>query len=157
MTLPYQEIARRCKLAPPMVFPFHERTVFNGMTYGVGPAGYDIRISETLWLFPMVGRLASSIEKFHIPSDIIAEVKDKSTWARRFVFVQNTVIEPGWCGYLTLELTNDSLLPVKIYAGTPIAQVLFRPLVTPTDKPYKGKYQNQKEGAQKLIWEAGNK
>lgn len=146
MTLPAQTIRR---LRP--IEPFHERTVAGGKTFGLGPAGYDVRIAETLWLWPLWGRLASTIERFDMPDDVIAEVKDKSSWARKFVTVQNTVIEPGWRGYLTLELTRHLPWPIRIKAGTPIAQIVFKRLEEPTDQPYRGKYQDQKAGPQPAI------
>lgn len=128
--------------------PFYEKTISNGMSFGLSCAGYDVRIAETIWLFPGWGRLASTIECFDMPIDLIARVCDKSTWARRFVLVQNTVIEPGWQGYLTLELTRALPWPIKIEAGTPIAQIIFERLEEPTDTPYVGKYQNQEAGPQ---------
>lgn len=137
----------------PMVQPYHDRTRHLGRTFGQSSCGYDIRIAETVWLWPMFGRLASSIEYFHMPKDVYAEVKDKSTNARLFRFVQNTVIEPGWRGWLTLELTRDRPWPVRIEAGTPIAQIIFHRLDYPTDQPYEGKYQDQRPGAQKPILE----
>jgi len=146
VTLPAQTIRR---LRP--IEPFHERTVAGGKTFGLGPAGYDVRIAETLWLWPLWGRLASTIERFDMPDDVIAEVKDKSSWARKFVTVQNTVIEPGWRGYLTLELTRHLPWPIRIKAGTPIAQIVFKRLEEPTDQPYRGKYQDQKAGPQPAI------
>ena len=138
---------------PKMVQPFHERTKHKGRTFGLSSCGYDIRIAETLWLWPVYGRLASSMEYFHMPDDVYAEVKDKSTNARLFRFVQNTVIEPGWRGYLTLELTRDRPWPVRIEAGTPIAQIIFHKLDYPTEQVYRGKYQDQRAGAQRPILE----
>jgi dCTP deaminase len=136
-----------------MIFPFFERMKAEGRSFGLSSCGYDIRIAETIWLWPFWGRLASSIEHFSMPDDVCAEVKDKSTNARLFVFVQNTVIEPGWTGYLTLELTRLLPWPVKLKAGTPIAQVMFKQLDQPTEQPYRGKYQDQERGAQKARME----
>lgn len=127
---------------------FYKSPVFS---YGLSSCGYDVRIAEDVWLWPLWGRLASTIEYFNMPNDVMAEVKDKSSWARRFVTVQNTVIEPGWKGYLTLELTNHRLWPVLIRKGTPIAQIVFKQLDVATNQPYSGKYQNQKAGPQKAI------
>lgn len=118
-------------------------------SFGLSSAGYDIRIAETIWLWPFFGRLASAIERFRMPKDVLGIVHDKSSWARRFVTVQNTVIEPGWHGHLTLELTNHRPWPVRIQAGTPIAQVVFHSLDSPTAQPYKGKYQDQAPGPQR--------
>ena len=139
------------KLLP--VSPFCERTKFNGMTYGVGPAGYDLRIKEDVSLDPGGFVLASCLEEFSMPGNLLGVVHDKSTWARLGLCVQNTVIEPGWCGYLTIELTNHSKQQLHIKAGTPICQVVFHILDKPTEAPYNGKYQNQKEGVQEAILE----
>jgi dCTP deaminase len=89
--LPAQEIRR---LRP--LDPFVEREIAFGTTYGLGPAGYDVRIAEMIWLWRGRFLLASTIEHFDMPNDVMAIVHDKSTWARRGVAVQNTVIEPGW-------------------------------------------------------------
>lgn len=147
-TLPAQTIR---ELKP--IEPFHERTVVGGMTFGLGPAGYDVRIAETRWVWPLWGRLASTIERFDMPADVIAAVKDKSSLLRRFVTVHNSVIEPGWRGYLTLELTRHLPWPIRIKAGTPIAQIIFERLEAPTERPYSGKYQNQPAGPQPAIME----
>jgi dCTP deaminase len=135
-----------------IIRPAVPRQAANGLSFGVGPAGYDVRIAETIWLWPFWGRLASTVEEFVMPENVLGEVKDKSTWARSFVFVQNTVIEPGWRGYLTLELTRLRPWPVRIKAGTPIAQVVFSYLDQPTTHPYRGKYQYQEPGAQPAIF-----
>lgn len=137
------------------VKPFVERAKFNGMSYGLSSAGYDIRVDRDY----TVGRnefiLAASLEEFHMPKDVIAIVHDKSSWARKGLFVQNTVIEPGWTGYLTIELTfhgrTPSPLPLLIPAGAPIAQIIFHQLDFATEQPYQGKYQNQKAGPQEAI------
>lgn len=133
--------------------PFHERTTFNGMTFGLGPSGYDVRVAEDLILYRGRSVLASTMEHFNMPTDCLAYVKDKSTLARRFVFVQNTVIEPGWRGYLTLEITCESDETVHLPPGTPIAQIIFHLLDEPTESPYQGKYQDQARGARAAILE----
>lgn len=138
---------------PPLLFPFEEETKSHGRSFGLSHCGYDIRLAETIWLWPFWGRLASAIEYFYLPENVAGEVKDKSTNARVFVFVQNTIIEPGWNGYLTLELTRFKPWPIRLKAGTPIAQVVFKWLDEPTDNPYKGKYQAQERGAQKARFE----
>jgi dCTP deaminase len=136
-----------------IILPFVERTTVHGMTYGLGPAGYDVRIDESFTLLSGEARLASTIEHFHMPDDVLARVHDKSTWARRFLALQNTVIEPGWRGHLTLELSNHGLGPIKIVSGMPIAQIIFELLDEPTEKPYNGKYQDQRSGAVAAIYE----
>ncbi len=139
--------------------PFHERTVSNGMTFGLGPSGYDVRIAEDITLSnsvygPFRFTLASTIEHFTMPDDCVAYVKDKSTWARQGVLVQNTVVEPGWKGWLTLEMSYEGDGEIHISAGSPIAQIVFHKLDEPTEAPYSGKYQNQPEGVQPAIMEA---
>jgi dCTP deaminase len=123
------------------------------MSFGLSSAGYDIRIAEE-FILPSSGyKLASTVEQFDMPNDIIGMVHDKSTWARRGLSLFNTVIEPGWKGYLTLELVNHSYKPMTIESGTPIAQVVFMQLDEPTEQPYSGKYQNQKAGFQVALRE----
>lgn len=136
-----------------LVAPYFERTISEGRSFGISACGYDIRLAETIWLWPFWGRLASAIERFNMPDDVCAEVKDKSTNARLFVFVQNTIIEPGWEGYLTLELTRFLPWPIRLKKGTPIAQVVFKRLDQPTVQPYCGKYQKQKSGPQPAMME----
>ena len=132
--------------------PFFERTVHNGMTYGLGPAGYDVRIDRQVMLSRgSCAVLASTMEHFNMPSDCIAYVKDKSTWARRFILVQNTVIEPGWSGFLTLEITYEGGGIEIIDKGSPIAQIVFHRLDEPSESPYSGKYQDQENGPQIAI------
>lgn len=133
----------------------------HGVSYGLGEAGYDIRIKQDITfyrlfgLIPMVktvdeGRvtrrfgkfvLASAIEKFNMSPSCVAIVHDKSTWARRALSVFNTVVEPGWKGFLTLELVYHGRRKLHIPAGSGIAQVLFHLVKEPAK--YNGKYQNQ--------------
>jgi dCTP deaminase len=126
-----------------IIRPFHERTKAFGMTYGLGPAGYDVRCVQEMKLKSGQFLLASTIEYFVMPTNLVGLVKDKSTWARLGVAVQNTVIEPGWRGYLTLELTNHSPHDRHIFAGSPIAQILFELMDEPAENPYNGKFQDQ--------------
>lgn len=143
MILPAQEIR---KIQP--ITPFFERSVSEGMTFGLGPAGYDVRIAENINLSPLSFSLASTIEQFTMPDDLIAFVHDKSTWARQGLSLFNTVIEPKWFGTLTLELMNNGHEEIKINAGTPIAQIIFMRLENPTEIPYSGRYQGQEAGPQ---------
>jgi dCTP deaminase len=133
--------------------PFYEQTVINGMSYGLSHAGYDVRIAQDLWLKSGEFSLASTIEKFDIPNDLIAMVHDKSTWARCGLSLFNTVIEPGWKGFLTLELVNHSEYLLRIKSGSPIAQIVFMRLEEPTENPYSGKCQNQPFGPVPAIME----
>lgn len=139
------------KLKP--VSPFFERGVYHGLSYGLGPAGYDIRIAQDVNVTPNLCVLASTIEYFCMPDNLLGVVHDKSTWARRGLCVQNTVIEPGWRGFLTLELTNHSASEISLIEGIPIAQVVFHLLDEPTDIPYEGKYQDQPSKPVKAIEE----
>lgn len=123
--------------------PWSERTVQNGMSYGLSCAGYDIRTKQGVVLPPGGFSLLSSIEHFHMPDDVIGIVHDKSTWARRGLAAQNTVIESGWIGWLTLEVSNHSPDVIEIRAGDPIAQILFHQMAAPPEQVYRGKYHNQ--------------
>ena len=132
--------------------PFNNRTIHEcGMSYGLSSAGYDVRIKERVWLgkngglFTGTFSLASTLEHFTMPDNLLGKVADKSTWARRGLAVQNTIIEPGWRGFLTLELTYHGTEPfIEIPAGAPIAQIILCRLDEPTEQPYgSGKYQNQ--------------
>ncbi len=150
MILPAQHIR---SISPPIVSPFCERRLHqsSGMTYGLGPAGYDVRIEQHILLPPGAFALASTFERFHMPDDLIAFVHDKSTWARKGLAVQNTVIEPGWRGFLTLELTNHGDKPLEIASFAPIAQIIFHRLEAATDRPYAGRYQDQLAGPQPAL------
>ena len=126
----------------------------NGMSYGLSHCGYDIRVQKfwfgddvvegRVYLGPGKFLLASSLEKFIMPKNYVAIVHDKSTWARKGLAAQNTVIEPGWEGYLTLELTNHSEEELTITSGDPIAQIIFHKIDEEVDG-YNGKYQNQED------------
>lgn len=138
--------------------PFNERTVFNGMSYGLSYAGYDVRIAEDVTLSaspygPFKFSLASTLERFEMPDDCLAFVKDKSSWARQGLSVFNTVIEPSWNGHLTLELVYHGNEVLRILAGSPIAQIVFHKLDTAPEFKYEGKYQNQESGAQSARFE----
>lgn len=139
-----------------IIHPYMERTVHNGMSFGVSHCGYDVRIDlpgqfqENGW-FLGAGKflLAATLEQFEMPNDVVGVVHDKSTWARRGLSVFNTVIEPGWCGYLTLELVCHRVHSeaILVQQGDPIAQVVFHRIDRPV-AGYSGKYQNQERGAQ---------
>lgn len=126
-----------------LIKPFVEQSTQSGLTYGLGPCGYDIRIAQDLIIKAGGFRLVSSIEYFNIPTHLLMKIVDKSTNARRGLFVQNTVAEPGWRGHLTLELTNQYYDYIHLMRGDPIAQVIFFKLDEPTDTAYSGKYQDQ--------------
>lgn len=145
MILASQHIRARCTgYFPYLIEPFEERGVFMGMSYGLGPATYDCRVRQSIALPAFHGFvLASTIEKVNMPNDLRATVCDKSSWARRGITVQNTKIDPGFRGHITIEITNHSAVDVMIKAGMPILQLEFAQLLEPTDMPYQGKYQNQ--------------
>ncbi len=131
-----------------LITPFSYGGKFKGLSYGVSVAGYDIRLDQDIWIGPKGFKLGSSMELFTMPIDLIARVCDKSTWARQGITVQNTVIEPGWRGFLTLEICNHSWRPRKLFRGAPIAQVIFEQVFDPNPAGYQGKYQNQSSGPQ---------
>lgn len=128
------------------------KTVLNGKSYGLSVAGYDIRIDKGLSIVPRCFELASSLEHFDMPKNVLGLVKDKSSWARQGLSVFNTVIEPGWRGYLTLELFNAGRMSLDIPDGCPIAQVLFYYTDEET-QGYDGKYQDQRKGPVEAIYE----
>lgn len=155
MILPAQAIADAGILDP-----LEPRTRKDGTTYGLGPAGYDLRLvlprDKREWcLMPGEFLLAATVEHFNMPLDVLGKVCDKSTFARRGVSVFNTVIEPGWRGWLTLEIKNLGQQEVLLRSGQGIAQVVFQRLETSTSVPYEGKYQDQMWGPQEAIIERG--
>lgn len=117
----------------------------NGYSHGLSEAGYDIRIKQEVRFTEHSPKfvLASAIEEFQMPAHIMGIVHDKSSWARQGLSVFNTVIEPGWKGFLTLELVYHGTKELIIPAGTGIAQVIFHELEVPN--LYVGKYQNQED------------
>lgn len=152
--------------AAPIKGMLTEKVSQHGVSHGLAEVGYDIRIKQAVKFtsrqsknsdrvitvqlideglvgFEIASRftLASAIEEFDMPNNLMGVVHDKSTWARQGLSVFNTVIEPGWKGFLTLELAyhgnKDLIIPA--YAG--IAQVVFHKISEP--RAYKGKYQNQ--------------
>ena len=104
-----------------------------------GPSLYNTTKTEVKGRFT----LASAVEEFQMPDDLVGVVHDKSTWARQSLSVFNTVIEPGWKGFLTLELVFHGEEEVTLLHGSGIAQVLFHRLERPAE--YAGKYQNQED------------
>lgn len=136
---------------------FKERR--HGVSHGLGEAGYDICLKQKIHLvrgdqhnrpcvwvddkFATYGRfvLASAIEEFDMPNSVVGIVHDKSTWARRGLSVFNTVIEPGWKGFLTLELVYHGDEELILPAGAGIAQVVFHR--TSDAMEYTGKYNHQ--------------
>ena len=120
----------------------------HGVSVGLSHAGYDLSLDGQYLIAPGEFILVSAKERFTMPKDVVGIVHDKSTWARRGITVQNTVIEPGWCGYLTLEICNHSRsLSWVLEEGVGIAQVVFHRMDRPVEG-YNGKYQNQERGPQ---------
>jgi dCTP deaminase len=116
-----------------------------------------VRLDQRLKLPPHGFALASTLERFCMPFDLAGTVRNKSTWARVGLAVQNTYLDPGWCGYLTVELSKHSNAEIKVERGEPIAQIVFELLDQPTEQPYSGKYQNQERGPQPVLYEEQNK
>ena len=128
-----------------IVTPFVERTVHEtGLSFGLSYGGYDVRIKQDRSLEQGEFCLASTIEHFDIPADVMAFVLDKSTLARQGVSLFNTCLEPSWKGHLTLEIVCHAPGPVVLKAGQPIAQIVFHQMMAPPERGYgNGKYQNQ--------------
>ncbi len=159
-----------------MIEPFADRQVRKGViSYGVSSYGYDMRIADEFKIFTNVNNtvvdpknfseknyvdfrgdvciippnsfvLAKSVEYFRIPRNILTVCVGKSTYARCGLIVNVTPFEPEWEGFVTIEISNSTPIPAKIYANEGIAQVLFfesdeECLVSYADK--KGKYQKQ--------------
>lgn len=160
-----------------MIIPFEKAQVREGViSYGLSSYGYDVRIADEFKIFTNVYSsivdpknfdpksmvdfkgdvciippnsfvLGRTVERICVPEDVLCICLGKSTYARCGLVVNTTPFEPGWEGYVTLEISNTTPLPAKIYANEGIAQVLFfqsdeRCEVSYADK--KGKYQNQK-------------
>lgn len=138
----------------------------HGVSHGLAEVGYDIRIKQEVIFTPDEGHgsvsvndeyeegnfcIASAMEEFAMPENLVGIVHDKSTWARKGLSVFNTVIEPGWKGFLTLELVYHGRRTLHIPAGAGIAQVVFHRLSHHAS--YDGKYQNQEDRAVPAILE----
>ena len=159
-----------------MIEPFEEKQVREGViSYGVSSYGYDIRVSDEFKIFtnvmstvvdpkhldpasmvdfkgpvcvvpPNSFALARTVEYFRVPRNVLTICVGKSTYARCGIITNVTPFEPEWEGYVTLEISNTTPLPAKIYANEGIAQVLFFESDEPCEISYKdkaGKDQNQ--------------
>jgi len=168
---------RRMATEHGMIEPFVEQQVRNGaISYGLSSFGYDIRVGDEYKVFtdvysvvvdpknfdprsfvdikadhciipPHSFALAATMEYFRIPADTLVVCVGKSTYARCGIIVNVTPLEPEWCGYLTLEISNTTPLPAKIYSREGLAQLLFFqgdevPEVTYASR--QGKYQDQR-------------
>lgn len=160
-----------------MIKPFVDKQIRKGViSYGVSSYGYDIRVADEFKIFTNINStivdpknfddrsfvtvrdsfcvippnsfaLAKTMEYFKIPRDILTVCVGKSTYARCGIIINVTPFEPEWEGVVTLEISNTTPLPAKIYAREGIAQVLFFKGDQPCRTSYadkKGKYQNQK-------------
>ncbi|NMC83670.1 MAG: dCTP deaminase [Anaerolineaceae bacterium] len=159
-----------------MIEPFVENQVRQGViSYGLSSYGYDIRVANEFKIFtnvfsvtvdpkqfdtksmidfvgdiciipPNSFALARTVEYFRIPRNTLTICVGKSTYARCGIIVNVTPFEPEWEGYVTLEISNTTPLPAKIYANEGIAQVLFFEGDAECEVSYadrKGKYQKQ--------------
>jgi len=168
---------RRMALEQKMIEPFEEGQVRNGViSYGTSSYGYDIRVANEYKIFtnvysaivdpkhfdprsmvdfsgdvcvipPNSFALARTVEYFHIPKNVLTVCLGKSTYARCGIIVNVTPFEPEWEGFVTLEISNTTPLPAKIYSNEGIAQVLFFEGDEQCEITYaqkKGKYQFQK-------------
>ncbi len=167
---------RKMALEANMINPFEDGQKRNGViSYGVSSYGYDIRVADEYKIFtnvfsaivdpkdfnpksmidfkgdvcvipPNSFALARTVEYFRIPRGVLTICVGKSTYARCGIIVNVTPFEPEWEGYVTLEISNTTPLPAKIYSNEGIAQVLFFEGDEPCEISYadkKGKYQNQ--------------
>ena len=168
---------RRMALEHRMIEPFVDEQVRSGViSYGVSSYGYDVRVGDDFKVFtnvfntvvdpknfdpksfvdikadvciipPNSFALASTIEYFRVPRDILTICLGKSTYARCGIIVNVTPFEPEWEGHVTIEISNTTPLPAKIYANEGIAQVLFLQsdeVCAVSYKDKKGKYQAQR-------------
>ncbi len=167
---------RKMALEQKMIDPFEAGQVRDGViSYGVSSYGYDIRVADEFKIFtnvysavvdpknfdpqsmvdykgevcvipPNSFALARTIEYFRIPRNVLTVCLGKSTYARCGIIVNVTPFEPEWEGYVTLEISNTTPLPARIYANEGIAQVLFFQADEECETSYadkKGKYQKQ--------------
>jgi len=149
-----QTIRRLCKVPSyPLIEPFVERGLFNGKSFGLSSCTYDCRIDHDLVLYPCRSALASTIERVHLPNNICGSILDKSTYARMFMTAFNTHIDPGFNGYVTVELSNLGEETIRLEKGEPLCQIKFEFLDYATELPYNSKYQNQERGPQPARYE----
>jgi len=168
---------RRMCLEQGMIEPFEDRLSGDGkISYGLSSYGYDIRVTDEFKIFtnawgavvdpknfdqrsfvdfkgdfcmvpPNSFALARSVEYFRIPRKILGICIGKSTYARCGIVVNITPLESEWEGHLTIEISNTTPLPAKIYANEGIAQLIFLESDEVCETSYKdrkGKYQAQK-------------
>ncbi len=160
-----------------MIEPFSEKQVRDGViSYGLSSYGYDVRIAHEFKIFTNINHtivdpkdfdprsfvdfqgeeciippnsfaLASTVEYFRIPRNVLTVCLGKSTYARCGIIVNVTPLEPEWEGHVTLEFSNTTPLPARIYANEGVAQMLFFESDEGCETSYKdrgGKYQGQR-------------
>ena len=147
MILSGESIQRLGILTP--CYPKYKR---GGVSGGLSYCGYDLSLRDPVLIPAGKFALASAFERFTMPDNVVGFIHDKSTWARTGIMVQNTVVEPGWEGWLTIELTNHGDTFVNIDANMPIAQVVFAYLDQSVEG-YTGKYQGQGPRPQVALFE----
>ena len=159
-----------------MINPFAESQVREGViSYGVSSYGYDLRVADEFKIFTNVNStivdpkhfdeksfvefrgpvcivppnsfaLARSVEYFKIPRSVLTVCLGKSTYARCGIIVNVTPLEPEWEGYVTLEISNTTPLPARVYSNEGLCQIVFfesAELCETSYKDKKGKYQAQ--------------
>ena len=177
MSIKSDKWIRKMSLNEEMISPFVDNQIRKGtISYGLSSYGYDIRVSDEYKVFTNVNNsvvdpkkfdeksfidykgdicivppnsfaLARSIEYFKIPRNILTICLGKSTYDRCGIIVNVTPFEPEWEGHVTLEISNTTPLPAKIYSNEGLCQVLFFESDEVCEKSYKdkkGKYQNQR-------------
>lgn len=126
-----------------LIMPQKDKVVRLGGTVRYEP--YEIRSNEALTIMPGAFVLATTIECVNLNGDLAAFVQGRSSIGRIGLSVQNAgFVDPGFHGHITLELKNESLNPIELLYGYPVAQLVFFG-TTPVDKPYDGKYNGQVE------------
>ncbi len=168
---------RKMSLEHDMINPFSEKQVREGViSYGLSSYGYDLRVSDEFKIFTNVNNalvdpknfdeksfvtiqtdicivppnsfaLARSVEYFKIPRSVLTICVGKSTYARCGIIVNVTPFEPEWEGFVTLEISNTTPLPARIYANEGLCQIIFFESDEICETSYadrKGKYQAQK-------------
>jgi len=169
---------RRMALTHKMIDPFVDSQIRDGViSYGLSSYGYDIRVADQFKIFTNINTsivdpknfnpqsfvdfqgaiciippnsfaLARTVEYFRIPRNVLTICVGKSTYARCGIIVNVTPFEPEWEGHATLEISNTTPLPARIYAGEGIAQVIFFEADQVCERSYadkQGKYQGQQE------------
>jgi dCTP deaminase len=177
MTVKSDRWIRRLAMEQRMIEPFTDRQVRDGViSYGLSSYGYDVRIADEFKIFTNINStivdpkkfdtrsfvdlkadvciippnsfaLARTVEYFRIPRDVLVVCLGKSSYARCGIIVNVTPLEPEWEGIVTLEVSNTTPLPARIYANEGIAQMLFFQSDEECEVSYadkKGKYQAQK-------------